>query len=138
MGLESVHNKRRQRSLTNSKKARGDGYLDLLKTEFPIVPRMGFSSDITYLKCDEGFEYLCIIKDIVTGEIVGRCSSKRLKKELVINAFMAMMSRYGHELCEGFIFHSDRGSQYTSKAFRELVKASGGQAEFLQSRNARR
>ena len=45
MGLESVHNKRRQRSLSNSKKARGDGYLNLLKTEFPIVPRMGFSGD---------------------------------------------------------------------------------------------
>lgn len=130
MGLSSIHNKRRNKSLTNSKKARGDGYPNILKKEFPIVPRMGLSSDITYLKCDEGFEYLCTIKDIVSGEILGRCCGPRMKKELVINAFISMISRYGNELCEGFIYHSDRGSQYTSKAFMDLVKATGGRQSF--------
>lgn len=130
MGLNSVHNKRRTRSLTNSKKARGDGYPNLLRLEYPIVSRMALSSDITYLRSSEGFEYLCIIKDVVSGEILGRCCAPKMTKELVINAFMGMLSRYGNELKEGFIFHSDRGSQYTSKAFMELVKGSGGRQSF--------
>ena len=130
MSLDSSHNKKRSRSLTNSKKARGDEYPNLLRKETPIVPRMGLSSDITYLRSGEGFEYLCIIKDIVTGEVLGRHSAARMTKELVIKTFLAMLSRYGRELNKGFIFHDDRGSQYTSKAFMELVKASGGRQSF--------
>jgi putative transposase len=124
LGLSSIHTRRRSRSLTNSKKARGAGYPNILRNEsFPIVPRMGLSSDITYLKSAEGFTYLCIIKDIVTGEILGRHMSDRMTKELVINAFLAMMARYRLE--PGCIFHSDRGSQYTSKAFKEIVAMHG-------------
>ena len=120
MGLSSIHNRRRYRSLTNSKKSRGKGYPNIFREEmFPIVPRMGLSSDITYLKSDEGFTYLCIIKDIVSGEVLGRYTSDRMTKELVINAFLSMTARYRLE--PGCVFHSDRGSQYTSKAFRELV-----------------
>jgi hypothetical protein len=68
LGLSSVHNRHKTRSLTNSKKARGDEYLNLLRRERPIVPRYALSSDITYLRTDEGFDYLCTIRDIVTGE----------------------------------------------------------------------
>jgi putative transposase len=131
MGLESIHNKKRSKSLTNSKNARGDGYPNILRySEFPIVPRMGVCSDITYLRCGEGFEYLCIIKDIVSGEILGRHTAPRMTKELVINAFLGMMSRHGNELKKGFIFASDRGSQYTSKAFMSMVSMAGGRQSF--------
>jgi len=128
MGLSSCHNRRRQRSLTNSKKARGDGYPNLLRKETPIVPRYALSSDITYLRTDEGFDYLCTIRDIFTGEVLGRYSSDRMTKELVINAFLAMTARYRLE--PGCIFHSDRGSQYTSNAFKELVKQYGFRQSF--------
>lgn len=128
MGLSSCHNRRRQRSLTNSKKARGDGYPNLLRKETPIMPRYAFSSDITYLRTGEGFEYLCTIKDIVTGEILGRHSSERMTKELVINAALSMQARHG--LPEGSIFHSDRGSQFTSKAFMDLLKMYGVRQSF--------
>ena len=128
MGLSSCHNRRRQRSLTNSKKARGDGSPNLIRKETPIMPRYAFSSDITYLRTDEGFEYLCIIKDIVTGEILGRHSSGRMTKELVINAVLSMQARYG--LPAGCVFHSDRGSQYTSKAFMDLLKTYGVRQSF--------
>ena len=128
MGLSSIHNRRRQRSLTNSKKARGEGYPNILKSEFPIVPRMGLSSDITYLKSGEGFVYLCVIKDIVSGEVLGRHSADRMTKELVINAFLSMTARYSFQL--DCIFHSDRGSQYTSNAFKELVAMHGMRQSF--------
>ena len=68
---DSCHNRHRAKSLTNSKKARGDGYPNIFKNqEFPIVPRMGLTSNITYLRTDEGFMYHCVIRDIITGEVL--------------------------------------------------------------------
>ena len=124
LNLDSCHNKHRKRSLTNSKKARGEGYPNILRDHyFPIAPRMGLSSDITYLKTDEGFLYHCVIKDIVTGEVLGDYISDRMTKELVIKAILAMLAR--HKLEKGCIFHSDRGSQYTSNAVMDLLKQYG-------------
>jgi YD repeat-containing protein len=105
LGLSSIHNRRRTRCLTNSKKSRGEGFPNLLKKETPIVPRYALSSDITYLRTAEGFDYLCTVKDIVTGEILGRHSSDRMTKELVINAFLSAHARYHFK--EGCLFHSD-------------------------------
>lgn len=114
MNLDSCHNRHRAKSLTNSKKARGDGYPNILRNqEFPIEPRMGLTSDITYLRTAEGFMYHCVIRDIVTGEVLGDHMADSMTKELVINAILAMLAT--HELAKGCIFHSDRGSQNTSK-----------------------
>jgi len=124
LGLDSCHNKHRTRSLTNSKKARGEGYPNILRDQyFPLVPRMGLSSDITYIKTDEGFLYYCAIKDIVTGEVLGDHMADRLTKDLVLNAILAMLAK--HKLAKGCIFHNDRGSQYTSHAVMGLLKQYG-------------
>ncbi len=129
MGLNSCHNRHRAKSLTNSKKARGIGYPNILRNEmFPIVPRMGLVSDITYIRTDEGFMYHCMIKDIISGEVLGDHMADRMTKELVINAVLAVLAR--HELHEGCIFHSDRGSQYTSQAVMELLKQYGIRQSF--------
>lgn len=127
MNVSSCHNRARSRSLTNSKKARGAGYPNRMRKETPLVPRVAVASDITYLRSGEGFEYLCVIKDIVSGEILGRHSAERMTKELVIRAFLSMVGRY--EFKEGCIFHSDRGSQYTSNALGTILK----QHRFRQS-----
>ncbi len=129
LNLDSCHNKHRSKSLTNSKKARGEGYPNILRyQEFPIVPRMGIASDITYLRTDEGFMYHCVIRDIVNGEVLGDHMADRMTKELVINAILAVLAR--HKLVKGCIFHSDRGSQYTSKAVMELLKQYGFRQSF--------
>ena len=124
MQLDPCHNRHRAKSLTNSKKARGDGYPNILRNqEFPIVARMGIASDITYLKTGEGFMYHCVIKDIVSCKVLGDHMVDRMTKELVINAILAMLAR--HELPKGCIFHSDRGSQFTSHDFRESLAKHG-------------
>jgi putative transposase len=129
LNLDSCHNKHRSRSLTNSKKARGEGYPNILRDHyFPIVPRMGLSSDITYLRTSEGFLYHCVIKDIVTGEVLGDHLADRMTKELVINAILAMLAK--HKLEKGCIFHSDRCSHYTSHAVMELLKQYGLRQSF--------
>lgn len=129
MNLVSIHNRHRTKSLTNSKKARGEGYPNILRDqEFPIVPRRGVTSDITYLKTGEGFMYHCVIRDLVTGDVLGDHMADRMKKELVMNAIMAMLAR--HKMEQGCIFHSDRGSQYTSNAVKDLLVRYGMRQSF--------
>jgi putative transposase len=128
MGLQSIHNRHKTRSLTNSSKARGEGYPNLMRGQTFDTPRKAVCSDITYLKSGEGWTYLCVVKDIVSGEILGESSGARMKKELVIQAFLNAQAR--HKLEPGTIFHSDRGSQYTSKAFMDMLKLYGIKQSF--------
>jgi len=128
MGLQSVHNRHKTRSLTDSRKSRGDGYPNLVHGQTFDMPYQAVCSDITYLKSGEGWEYLCTVKDIVSGEILGQSMSSRMKKELVIQAFLNAQAR--HNLPTDTIFHSDRGSQYTSNAFTEILKLYGIKQSF--------
>jgi putative transposase len=128
MGLSSVHNRKKTRSLTDSRKARGEGYPNLVRGQTFDMPYQAVCSDITYLKSGEGWEYLCAVKDIVTGEILGESSGSNMKKDLVINAFLNAQAR--HNLPPETIFHSDRGSQYTSNAFVETLKLYGIKQSF--------
>jgi putative transposase len=129
MGLSSIHNRNKKtRSLTDSRKSRGDGFPNLVKGETFDSPGMAVCSDITYLRSDEGWSYHCIVKDIVSGEILGESTSERMRKELVIKAFLNAQAR--HNLSAGTIFHSDRGSQYTSEEFVATLKLYGVRQSF--------
>lgn len=120
MGLNSVHNRHKTRSLTDSRKSRGDGYPNLVRGRIFDKPYQAICSDISYLKSGEGWLYLCVVKDIVTGEILGEATDNRMTKEVVIKAFLNAHAR--HKLNPKTIFHSDRGSQYTSNGFMDTLK----------------
>jgi putative transposase len=128
MGLKSIHRRHKIRSLTDSRKSRGDGYPNLVRGMFFSKPYQAVCSDITYLRSGEGWLYLCTVKDIVTGEILGEASGERMTKDLVIRAFLNAQARHG--LGVGTIFHSDRGSQYTSKAFADTLAVYGVMQSF--------
>ena len=128
MGLDSIHNRHKTRSLTDSSKAREEGYPNLVRGQTFDKPGMVVCSDITYLKSGEGWTYLCVVKDIVSGEILGESSGASMKRELVIQGFLNAQAR--HKLAEGTIFHSDRGSQYTSKEFMDMLKRYGIKQSF--------
>jgi putative transposase len=128
MKLSSIHNRHKTRSLTDSRKARGHGYPNLVRGQTFDKPRTAVCSDITYMKSGEGWMYLCTVKDIVTKEILGESMSPNMKKELVIQAFLNAQAR--HNLLPGTIFHSDRGSQYTSKEFMDTLKLYGIRQSF--------
>ena len=115
MSLTSCHNRHKTKSLTNSKKARDDVYPNFLRElEFLIAARMGLTSDITYLRTAEGFMYHCVIRDIVTGDVLRDYMAVRMTKYLVLNSITAMLTRT--ELTKGCIFLSDRGSQYVKSS----------------------
>ena len=152
MGLSPIHNRHKTRSLTNSQKSRGDGFANLVRGQIFDRPGQAVCSDITYLKCwrvlppsnlrldrlshrslrygfaRPGWLYLCVVKDIVTKEILGEAYSERMTKELVVQAFLNAQAR--HNLAAGTIFHSDRGSQYTSKDFMSTLELYGIKQSF--------
>ena len=74
-----------------------------------------WTSDVTYIATSEGWLYLAVILDLCSRRVVGWAMSSRLTTDLVLRAFgMAVLNRNPPQ---GLMFHSDRGSQYTSKAF---------------------
>lgn len=79
--------------------------------------------DITYLWTREGWLYLAIILDTYSRRIVGWSLSERLERGLAVSTLeKALESR---QPPPGLIHHTDRGSQYASRDYRELVDATG-------------
>ena len=72
-------------------------------------------SDITYIPTAEGWLYLATVIDCYTKACIGYAMADHLRPELVIDALH--MAARNYALAPGAIFHSDRGTQYTSKAF---------------------
>ena len=83
MGLVSIHRKRKQRSLTDSRKARGEGYEDLTKNLVITLPFQVISSDISYVRTDMGFGYICQVRNVVSNLVLAECMSDHMKSELV-------------------------------------------------------
>jgi len=128
LGLHSIHEKQRTRSTTNSSKSRGDSFLNLARGMNIDTPFQVLSSDISYIRTGEGFDYLCQIKDVVSGVILAWNMSKRMKSDLVIETISKAMRNWS--IPESCIFHSDRGSQYTSSAVKELLGKKGLKQSF--------
>ena len=77
-----------------------------------------YVSDITYIRTDEGFSYLALITDLYSRKIVGYDFSDSLGIEGSLRALK--MSMRGKDL-SGLIHHSDRGIQYCSNLYTELL-----------------
>lgn len=83
-----------------------------------------WTSDITYLTCGEGDLYLCAVKDEHSKKVLGWSVADHMRAELVIEALeMAVAARGGN--VAGTIFHSDRGSQFTSEVVRGFCERHG-------------
>ena len=83
-------------------------------------PNKERAGDVTYLKTDEGWMYLAIVMDLYSRRIVGWHISNRMTTDLVAQALTK--AYWLRKPGKGLIFHSDRGSQYTSKQQRSLLK----------------
>jgi len=128
MGLKSIHRRKRQRCLTDSQKSRGDGYQNLVRGLEVSEPFQVITSDISYIRTGEGFEYLCKIKDVVSGIVLDHRTAGHMRSELVLQTIRSAARRW--MLPEACIFHSDRGSQYTSESVAGLLKGLGIRQSF--------
>jgi putative transposase len=93
---------------------------NLLNQNFnPVAPNEVWAGDVTYLKTGEGWMYLTVVMDLFSRRIVGWHIDKRMTTELVSKALIKAYNL--RQPSKGCVFHSDRGSQYTSAYFRELL-----------------
>ena len=100
---------------------------NLLGQQFKVYePNTVWVSDITYVPTDEGWLYLAGHKDLFTSEIVGYAMGERLTRNLVSQSlFRAMATKCP---AKGLIHHSDRGSQYCSCEYTQILDQFGLQA----------
>ena len=97
---------------------------NLLQRKFSFdQPNQAWVSDITYIPTAEGWLYLSIVKDLCTRKMVGYAFSERIDTSLTLEALHLAVRRCKPP--KGLIFHSDRGVQYASGAFRECLKSYG-------------
>src|SRR6185369_13663379 len=99
----------------------------------PNGPDQIWVADITYIEVPHAFVYLAAILDVYSRRIVGWAVSQRVDTELVLAAWrMACRHR---QPAPGLIFHSDRGVQYASCQYREVLKAAQALASMSRKGN---
>ena len=97
---------------------------NLLKRDFSARrPLEKFLTDITEVQCADGKLYVSPIMDCFSGEIVALEMRDNMKKELCIDTVRQLKRIYPN--LKGAVLHSDRGSQYTSAAFRAELSRCG-------------
>lgn len=98
---------------------------DLIGRDFAPGPDSGgpgerLVGDITYLRTGEGWLYLATVIDLATRMVVGWQMAEHMRTSLIVDAMA--MARDGGHVAAGAIFHSDRGTQYTSAEFHQYCQ----------------
>lgn len=97
---------------------------DLLEQDFcAAAPNQKWTSDITYVWTDEGWLYLAVVMDLYSRAIVGWSMNRRMTQQLVCDALIMALFRRGFP--KNTIIHSDRGSQYCSQRYQQLIRSHG-------------
>jgi len=89
----------------------------------PVAPNEVWAGDVTYLRTAQGWMYLAVVMDLYSRCIVGWHLDKRMTTDLVGKAMIKAVTL--RQPKRGLVFHSDRGSQCTSKWYRRLLKRHG-------------
>ena len=98
---------------------------NLLKDRtLPTHLNEAWAGDITYIPCREGWLYLAVVMDLCSRRIVGWHLGTDLRAGLVCEALRQALVKRGTRQ-PGLIFHSDRGSQYSSRAYRQQLAEAG-------------
>jgi transposase InsO family protein len=121
-GVQVRH--RKKYKVTTNSNHKQPVFDNLLERQFDVpLPGQVYASDITYIWTQEGWLYLAVVIDLCSRKVVGWSMSSRMKAQLVCDALK--MAIWRRRPTAGLIHHSDRGSQYASKVFRQLLKAHG-------------
>lgn len=97
---------------------------NVLNRQFnPVAPDTAYVSDITYISTGTGWLYLAIVMDLYARRIIGWAMAPNMSATLVCDALsMAIQQR---QPVSGLIVHSDRGSQYASELYQNLLNKHG-------------
>lgn len=95
-------------------------YTNHLHQEFnQKAPNIVWTSDFTYIKVNSKWYYLCIVMDLFSRKVISWHISVKPDVDLVMTTFKKAYDKRNAPFV--LMFHSDRGSQYTAFAFRQLL-----------------
>jgi len=115
---------RKKYKVTTNSNHKQPVFENVLNRQFQVSePNRAYVSDITYIRTHEGWLYLTVMIDLFSRKVVGWDMSSRMKANGVCNALL--MVTWQRRPKAGFIVHSDRGSQYASKQYCNLLKKQG-------------
>ncbi len=98
---------------------------DLLRGDFGAArPDAAWVGDISYIRTRQGFLYLAFVLDLASRRVVGVSMATHLRASLATDALHEAIATRGGQV-HGVVFHTDRGSQYTSGATAQLCRAYG-------------
>ncbi len=115
---------KRRFKLTTDSKHSLPIFTNVLNRDFkPSKMNQAWTSDITYIETAQGWLYLAVVMDLYSRTIVGWAMDRFMAVDLVENALKMALSR--RKISAGLLLHSDRGSQYASHKYQELLKQHG-------------
>lgn len=117
-GIQARQYRKAKRKVKYTSVAKVDNLLDR-KFNVP-VPNKVWASDITCFWTGRGWLNLAIVMDLYSRKIIGWSMKSKMTEDLTIEALnMALLKR---KASKGLMHHSDQGTQYQSKAYRNLLR----------------
>lgn len=96
-------------------------YDNVLNRNFTATrPNQKWTTDITYLRSQQGWVYLSVIRDLFDGFIVAYELGRENSLALVLNTLK--QAKQNEQVRDGLILHSDQGYQYTSHGYHTLIR----------------
>ena len=128
MGLSSVRSTAKQEYLKLREPERKK---NILRQQFNAQrPNQRWVSDVTCFKLGDHYFYICVIIDLFSRKVIAHKVSKKNSTQLLTATFkMAHEERHPPS---ALIFHSDRGAQYTSHRFQQLLHKYNTKQSFSQ------
>ena len=128
MGLSSVRTTAKKEYLKLREPERKK---NLLQQQFTATqPNQRWVSDVSCFKLGDHYFYVCVIIDLFSRKVIAYKISKRNSTQLITAKFK--MAYEERQPPSGLIFHSDRGAQYTSHRFQQLLHEHNTEQSFSQ------
>lgn len=97
---------------------------NVLNREFTVdAPDKVWSTDITYVRTWEGWMYLAVVIDLFSRRVIGWSMATHMRTGLVLDALKMAFGR--RQPKHNLLHHSDRGSQYASHDYRDVLSDNG-------------
>ncbi|MHB1082709.1 MAG: IS3 family transposase [Prosthecobacter sp.] len=97
----------------------------LAQQAMPTKPNEAWAGDITFIPTASRWLYLAVVIDLGSRRIIGWSLDTHMRSELVVNALQQALQARPQARSQRTLFHSDRGSQYGSSAFRAVLAGAG-------------
>lgn len=97
----------------------------LAQQPLPDKPNVAWAGDITFIPTSSQWLYLAVVIDLGSWRVIGWSLDTHMRAELVVHALQQALQARPQARASDTLFHSDRGSQYGSAAFRAVLGAAG-------------